>query len=489
MKKCKFLTVAAISGGLFCLMACTGCDEDKKAPEKEAAPSAPAAAEKATAAVQAAPAAPAVAEKPAVEKKAEEVKQAAEAEKAALEKKAEEAKKAAEAEKAALEKKAEEAKKAAEAEATAVEKKAEEVKQAAEKAVEAAEAPQAPKMATEAQLFEKLPDVLAKIDGKDITKAEFINWIKLQTPDGQLPQIPEEMVELLQNQFPPMVQRFVEEKLLLEAAEKAGFKPSAEATRKLLDEQDAKLTEDQKKMLEMQAQMQGKTYAALRDEQIANPIVQKLVAISDFIQKKVVGDVNITEADAKKYYTEHPAEFIQPGDAPGTIRASHILILFTDDPNTEAKDVTPEQKKTALEKAKKIWEEVKKAPEKFAEIAKRESGCPSKEQGGELGCFGKGQMVKEFEDAAFALEVAAISEPVETQFGYHIIRRDPSQAEKTIPFDEIKDRLINMLKARKTGELIADYVKKLEADNKVEFLVKPVDPASMLPAGVAPAAK
>ncbi len=487
MKKCNFLTVAAISGGLFCLMACTGCDEDKPAPKNEAAPSAPAAAEKVTATAQAAPAA---AEKVTATAQAAP----ATAEKAAVEKKAEEVKKAAETEAAVVEKKAEEAKKAVETEAAAVEKKAEDVKKAAEKTAEAAvaaaaeKAPEAPKMATEAQLFEKLPDVLAKVDGKDITKAEFINWIKLQTPDGNLPQIPEEMVELLQNQFPPMVQRFVEEKLLLEAAEKAGFKPSAEATRKLLDEQDAKLTEDQKKMLEMQAQMQGKTYAALRDEQIANPIVQKLVAISDFIQKKVVGDVEVTEADAKKYYTEHPAEFVQPGDAPGTIRASHILILFTDDPNTEAKDVTPEQKKTALEKAKKIWEEVKKAPEKFSEIAKRESGCPSKEQGGALGCFGKGQMVKEFEDAAFALEVAAISEPVETQFGYHIIRRDAPQAEKTVPFDEIKDRLIGMLKAQQTGERISAYIKKLEADNKVEFLVKTADPASMLPVG-APEAK
>ena len=464
MKKNHFLTVAAISGGLFCLMACTGCDEDKAAPKKEAAPAAPAAVEKKTEEVKtAAPAAPAAA----VEKKAEEVKKAAEAEAAAVEKKAENVKKAAEAEAAAVEKKAEEAKKAAE---------------------NAAEAMQAPKMATEAQLFEKLPDVLAKVDGKDITKAEFIDWIKLQTPDGKLPEVSEEMVEFLQNQFPPMAQLYVTRKLLLEAAEKAGFKPSAEATRKLLDEQDAKRPEEEKKMLEMQAQMQGKTYAALRDEQIANPIVQQDAAIADFIQKKVVGDVEVTEADAKKYYTEHPAEFVQPGDAPGTIRASHILILFTDNPNTEAKDVTPEQKKTALEKAKKIWEEVKKAPEKFAEIAKRESGCPSKEQGGALGCFGKGQMVKEFEDAAFALEEAAISEPVETQFGYHIIRRDPSHPEKVYTFDEVKKGLIDGLKGQETRERIAAYIKKLEADNKVEFLVKPADPAALLPVG-APAAE
>ena len=83
------------------------------------------------------------------------------------------------------------------------------------------------------------------------------------------------------------------------------------------------------------------------------------------------------------------------------VRASHILV------NDE-------------ETAKKLKQEIENGAE-FAEIAKQHSICPSKENGGDLGEFGKGVMVKEFEDAAFSLEVGQVSDPVKTQFGYHLI--------------------------------------------------------------------
>ena len=86
-----------------------------------------------------------------------------------------------------------------------------------------------------------------------------------------------------------------------------------------------------------------------------------------------------------------------------TITANHILVEHAH----EAEDV---QKKLA-------------EGETFAEMAQKFSKCPSGQSGGELGEFGKGQMVKPFEDAAFALEVDQVSAPVQTQFGYHLIQR------------------------------------------------------------------
>jgi len=83
------------------------------------------------------------------------------------------------------------------------------------------------------------------------------------------------------------------------------------------------------------------------------------------------------------------------------VRASHILV----------KDE---------ETAKKLKAEIEGGLD-FAEVAKKNSMCPSKENGGDLGSFGKGQMVKEFEDVAFSLDVGAVSSPVKTQFGYHLI--------------------------------------------------------------------
>ena len=84
------------------------------------------------------------------------------------------------------------------------------------------------------------------------------------------------------------------------------------------------------------------------------------------------------------------------------IRASHILV------KTE-------------EEAKKLYDEIKNGKD-FAQVAQDVSLCPSSQNGGDLGFFGKGMMVKPFEDAAFALEIGEISQPVETQFGWHLIR-------------------------------------------------------------------
>ena len=84
------------------------------------------------------------------------------------------------------------------------------------------------------------------------------------------------------------------------------------------------------------------------------------------------------------------------------IRASHILV------KTE-------------EEAKKLYDEIK-AGKEFAQIAQEVSLCPSGHNGGDLGFFGKGMMVKPFEDAAFDLEIGEISQPVQTQFGWHLIQ-------------------------------------------------------------------
>ena len=84
------------------------------------------------------------------------------------------------------------------------------------------------------------------------------------------------------------------------------------------------------------------------------------------------------------------------------IRASHILVKTEDE-------------------AKKLYDEIQNGKD-FAKIAQEVSLCPSGQNGGDLGFFGKGMMVKPFEDAAFALEVGEISQPVQTQFGWHLIQ-------------------------------------------------------------------
>ena len=105
---------------------------------------------------------------------------------------------------------------------------------------------------------------------------------------------------------------------------------------------------------------------------------------------------------------------------PEKIQAAHILLMYIG--SAQAPDEVTRTKEEAYSEIQKLLERVK-AGEDFAEMAQQYSNCPSSKDGGDLGEFGKGSMVKPFEDAAFNLKKGEISGIVETQYGYHIIKR------------------------------------------------------------------
>lgn len=161
--------------------------------------------------------------------------------------------------------------------------------------------------------------------------------------------------------------------------------------------------------------------------------------------------------DVKKFYDENPQQF----ERPEQVKASHILVKVEPEATADAK---AEAKKKAEDVLKKV-----KAGEDFAALAKEHSDCPSSAQGGDLGLFGRGQMVKEFEDAAFAMKPGEVSGIVETQFGYHIIKVTDKQAAGKIPFDEVKEQLEDYLKQQKQQEFWQGYREKMKADAKIEY--------------------
>jgi hypothetical protein len=163
-----------------------------------------------------------------------------------------------------------------------------------------------------------------------------------------------------------------------------------------------------------------------------------------------------SEADAKKFFDENPQYFEQPEQ----VRASHILI------KTEGMD---DAKKA--EAKKKIEDILKKARsgEDFATLAKTYTEDPgSKETGGEY-TFPKGKMVPEFEKAAFALEVGKISDVVETQFGYHIIKLSEKIPAKKHSFDEMKTKIIDELNRQNVGKFWTKYSEEMKKSAKVEW--------------------
>ena len=160
---------------------------------------------------------------------------------------------------------------------------------------------------------------------------------------------------------------------------------------------------------------------------------------------KVLSEVTITDEDAKNYYNDNKAQFKDPEK----VSAKHILV------QTE-------------EEAKKIREEIESSNVSFEDAAKKYSSCPSKEEGGNLGEFGRGMMVPEFEKVAFELEVGKVSEPVQTQFGYHLILVEDKKEAAEKEFDTVKDMIMNQMAQEAQQRKYIDMIKDLENKYVVE---------------------
>ena len=146
--------------------------------------------------------------------------------------------------------------------------------------------------------------------------------------------------------------------------------------------------------------------------------------LSNFYVEKFLRDVKVKDEDIMKYFEEHAAEFVSQE----TVAASHILV------ETE-------------EKAKDVLAKIESGEMSFEDAAKAFSTCPSSQRGGDLGEFGKGQMVPEFDKACFEMEVGELRGPVQTQFGFHLIRLDKKNEAKPVTFEDVKDELSQHLLA------------------------------------------
>jgi len=177
--------------------------------------------------------------------------------------------------------------------------------------------------------------------------------------------------------------------------------------------------------------------------------VKTEVARNIKIKKLVEPRVKITDEEIKEYFDENKAQFAQEKQ----VKASHILV------ETE-------------EKANEIKKKLDDG-EDFAKLAKENSNdTQNKDSGGDLGFFGSGQMVKEFEDAAFTLKVGEISAPVKTEFGYHIIKvtevKDAQEANYEQSKAQIKEILFDQKAQTEYGALLQELYQKYKIENSLE---------------------
>ncbi len=167
--------------------------------------------------------------------------------------------------------------------------------------------------------------------------------------------------------------------------------------------------------------------------------------------------VSVAADEIKGEYDKRVKEF----SAPEERRASHILLSFDKDDKGQPKAAS---KDAAKIEADAIMKQVTGAtPEKFAELAKQKSKDPgSAAQGGDLGFFGSGQMVKPFEEAVFAMKAGEIRGPIESDFGFHIIRLTETKPERVRPLEEVRAQIEGELKLQKTGKLFSESAEKFQ---------------------------
>ncbi len=301
----------------------------------------------------------------------------------------------------------------------------------------------------QAALLEFLPEVVARYNDQTITAAELREFLvpQMQVMLSSGRPFPEEMQHRLAHDATSYL---VDRQLLLKQCSADGISPDKAEAEAKLDEIEKSIG---KERFEQGLAMQKTTRAELTDRFATEMAIQK------WVETKIVPTVEVSDAAIKSYYQSNADEFQKPE----MVSASHILIKFDD-------DASDQDKAAARKQAEELLAQLKKGAD-FAKLAEEHSACPSGKRGGDLGSFGKGQMVPAFEAAAFALKDGELSDVVETRFGYHIIKGGDRTEAETVSLDEARDQIRANLSQEEVGKAMQAFMDKTRTAAKVQILI------------------
>lgn len=301
-----------------------------------------------------------------------------------------------------------------------------------------------------AEKGEKVPDVVATINGVKISGVEFSKG--LQSYKKRLAMMGQEVpLEHAKEINKTIIDDLVSRELLIQNCNKTGIKVSDDEMNKEMATIKSRFQNEEQ--FNQVIKSQNLTMDEVKSD------VRKALAIKKLIKKDVEDKITVDEKAVNEYYKNNSTRFVE-GES---VKASHILVMVD-------KNATKDAKETAKKKIDGLLIRVRKG-EDFAKLAKENSDDKgSGQNGGDLGFFSKGMMVPNFEKAAFSLKKDEVSDVVETEFGFHVIKLIDKKPERTIPLSEVHDKLKNYLKSMEVNKKLSEYLADLRKKANVKVM-------------------
>ena len=332
----------------------------------------------------------------------------------------------------------------------------------------------------------KSAQTIIKVNDKKITQAQFDESFNKQTNNGMIAQLGINVKDGKNNFLYFLIKERVVNELIVRALlEQEMARRDIKVSKDDIDNAVKEIVDKvgSKEQLEQILKQNGISAGDFRKDLTQEVKMKKLA--------KELGNSDVSDAEAKKYYNENIKRFKYPEK----VRAAHILISVNPQEieeiitsNKENAGLSKEEIKKKVDaeiaakkaKAEKVLAEVKKDPSQFAKVAKENSDdTTTAVKGGELGFFSAQEMVPEFSKAAFAMKPNTVSGIVQTQFGYHIIMVTDRMAAGQEPFEKVKNDIKGYLQNQKQLQLIDNLVESLKKNAKIEYVSSEFDPASI----------
>jgi peptidyl-prolyl cis-trans isomerase C len=293
----------------------------------------------------------------------------------------------------------------------------------------------------------QLPDVLARVNGEPVQKAEFDRMVHTIEARAGQPIPPDRRDEILRG----ALDQLITYKLLSQESKTRGVKVEPA-------EIDAKMGQlksqfPTQKAFEDALKQRGMTVESLRND------AQVDLSVTKLIDTEVATLPGPSDADAKDFYDKNQDKFKEDEQ----VKASHILVKVDE-------KADPAAKQKARAKIDSVLKQVKAGGD-FAKLAQQYSDDGSAAQGGDLNYFSKGQMVGPFDKVAFELKPGQVSDVVTTQFGYHIIKVVDHKAGRTVPFEEAQGKIKEFLTGQKKQQHSDAFIEGLKKKSKIEVLI------------------